>query len=486
MPSKTQQPSVVIVGAGPAGLTTAWELSEKNAAVTVIEKYHMVGGIARTETYKGYRFDIGGHRYFTKIDEVNYLWHLWMGPDFKTRPRKSRIYYNGKFFDYPLKAFNALFGLGILESTRILTSYAHASLFPTHDEETFEEWVSNRFGKRLFQIFFKTYTEKVWGIPTSEIRAEWAAQRIKGLSLMSAARNAMVNSIGISRNESRKDAIKTLVEEFEYPSLGPGQMWETVASKLEARGGVVHLDTSVVRLKCEGQRVTHVICEQDGQRVEHPADHVVSTMPLPELVMSLDTDTPKHVIEAAKSLTYRAILVVVLIVKQRELFPDNWIYIHSPEVKVGRIQNFKNWSPDMVPDEAMTSLGLEYFCDEDDIVWNTQNADLIALATQEIDRIGLVKAGDVVDGTVVRQPKAYPVYNSIYADKLNIIKDYLSTFDNLQTIGRNGLHKYNNMDHSMLTGILAAKNIMGEVHDVWEVNTERSYHEEVRVSRDTQ
>lgn len=441
--------------------------------MTVLEKGGRPGGIARTEEYKGYLFDIGGHRFFTKVDRVRQLWHHWLGSDFMTRPRRSRIYYAGRFFHYPLRAFNALFGLGIWRSVLVLASYVRARIFPAPREENFEQWVSNRFGRRLYEIFFKTYTEKVWGIPCTEIRAEWAAQRIKGLSLPSAIRNALFPPKG--------EIIKTLIEEFEYPKRGPGHMWQRVTDLLRERGQRVVMHCDVLSVEHDGSRATCVVARlPEGERRFEGTD-VISSMPLSELIMKLDPLPPPDVQTAARHLSYRDFLTVVLIIDRPSLFPDNWIYIHSPEVRMGRVQNFKNWSPYMVPDASKTSLGLEYFCTEGDDLWTMRDADLIALGTREIGKIGLARAGDVIDGTVVRQQKAYPVYDADYAGLLETIKTYLGGFSNLQTVGRNGLHKYNNQDHSMLTAILAVENLLGARHDLWAVNTERSYHEEVRV-----
>ncbi len=472
----------VVIGGGPAGLTAAVELCRLGVPVTVLEKDRLVGGIARTETYKGYRFDIGGHRFFTKIGEVEKFWYDLCGQDFITRPRTSRIFYQGKFFDYPLKAFNALSNLGIFTSVEVVLSYAYSKLFPYKKEDTFEEWVSNRFGKKLYRIFFKTYTEKVWGIPCSEIRAEWAAQRIQGLSLPVAVWNALFGPRG------GKGGVKTLIEEFQYPRLGPGQMWERATQYVEGQGSQVCLERDVVRVlhaagRVTGVRVRHAgVGGADDELLE--GDAFISSMPISELVIKLDPPPPPEVLAAAAGLTYRDFMSVVLIVKQPNLFPDNWIYIHEPGVQVGRVQNFKNWSPEMVPDPSMTALGLEYFCNEGDALWGLPEAELIELGRREMAQIGLVRAEDVVDGTVVKQLKAYPVYNGTYAGYLRTIKDYLAGFTNLQTVGRNGLHKYNNQDHSMLTAMLAVRNLVGESHDIWNVNTERSYHEEIRIPHD--
>lgn len=470
--------NAVVVGAGPAGLTAAWELSKRGVPTTVLEKYHLVGGISRTERHNGYYFDIGGHRFFTKVDEVNALWDEWMGDDFLLRPRLSRIFYDGKFFFYPIKAFNALRGLGIIRSMDVMISYLISQAFPYREEETFEQWVSNRFGKRLYEIFFKTYTEKVWGIPCSEIRAEWAAQRIKGLDLPSAIRNALF--------PPRGEVIKTLIEQFHYPRRGPGQLWERVTSLLEGRGHRVLMNTDMVRIERDGQRVTAVIAtDASGNETRYAADHFFSSAPLQEVVLKLDPPPPPDVLAAAHGLSYRDYLTVVLIYDAEALFDDNWIYIHSPEVRVGRIQNYKNWSPDMVANPAYTSLGLEYFCNEGDDLWTMSDDALIALGKREMQQIGLTGDAPVVDATVVRQLKAYPVYNAVYGGYLATIAAWVDGLENFQQIGRNGLHKYNNQDHSMLTAIYAVENAVdGAKHDLWAVNTDRSYHEEIRVTPD--
>jgi protoporphyrinogen oxidase len=451
--------SAIIIGAGPAGLTAAVELCKQDFAVTVLEKDPLVGG------------------FFTKIREVEDFWKALLGPDFIIRPRISRIFYQGKFFDYPLKAMNALKNLGIFTSIEVLISYFRSQIFPYPQEDTFEEWVSNRFGKKLYQIFFKTYTEKVWGIPCSEIRAEWAAQRIKGLNLPVAIWNAI---FGVGNNEN-KEVIKTLIEQFEYPRLGPGMMWSRAAEVVEEAGNLVEMNTDVIRLNHENDVVTDVIAIKGGEYNKYTGSHFISSMPIAELIQKLDPPPPPEVLQAANGLSYRDFLTVILIVQQENLFTDNWIYIHSPEVKVGRIQNFKNWSQEMVPDPKLTSLGLEYFCNQGDDLWDLSDTELIELGKMEIQQIGLVQSHDVIDGVVVRQLKAYPIYNATYAAYLKTLQEYLSTFTNLQTIGRNGLHKYNNQDHSMLTAMLAVRNILGENHNLWEINTERSYYEEIRL-----
>lgn len=469
---------VLITGAGPAGLTAAYELSKLGLRPTVLEADDQVGGLSRTVNYRGYRFDIGGHRFFSKVPLINELWDEILREDFLVRPRLSRIYYRERFFDYPLKAANALAGLGPVEAFLIGLSYTKARLFPHAEETNFEQWVSNRFGDRLYQIFFKTYTEKVWGIPCAEISADWAAQRIKNLSLREAIRSALLGSGRAADGQ----IITTLIEQFNYPRFGPGMMWERCKDLLAARG---HETVGGIRVERVRHRHGRVECvygrTSAGELAEFGAEHFISTMPLRELIHALDPPPPDEVIEAANRLRYRDYLTVVLIVKREAVFPDNWIYIHAPEVKMGRIQNYKNWSPEMVPDPSRTSLGLEYFLWEKDEEWRWPHERLIELGVKECVRIGLADPSEVEDGTVVRMKKAYPVYDQHYHESLAVIRNYLESFSNLQTVGRNGLHRYNNQDHSMLTAVYAARNIAGEQNDVWSVNTEMEYHEEARV-----
>jgi protoporphyrinogen oxidase len=463
---------VVVVGAGPAGLTAAYELVKLGAGVSVLEKDSLVGGLARTARYKGYHFDMGGHRFFTKVPEVDRMWREVLGNEFLKRPRLSRIYYDGKYFDYPLKPWNALSRLGPYEAFRVALSYLKWQIRPHAVEETFEDWVTNRFGRRLFLTFFRSYTEKVWGVPCTELRAEWAAQRIKDLSLRSAVTSMLFKS---------RRTITTLIEEFDYPRLGPGMMWQAVADDIEKRGGSVRLDAPVLAVHHTGGRVTGVtIGTSGGGAATVEGTDFVSSMPVTELIAKLEPKVPGDVIDAATWLTYRSFLTVCLIVDRAQLFPDNWIYVHDPDVHVGRIQNYKNWSADMVPDRQKTGLGMEYFCNDGDALWTLPDEELVEMAKRELERIGLARAKDVSDGCVFRMPKAYPVYDSVYAKHLECVKGYLSGFENLQTIGRNGLHRYDNQDHAMLTGMFAARNIvLGVKNDVWSVNTEQQYHEEI-------
>lgn len=480
---KKDSPRVVVIGAGPAGLTAALELQKRSPrhVPVVVESGDLVGGIARTESYKGFRFDIGGHRFFTKVGEVEQMWHEIMGDDFIVVPRKSRIYYRSKFYDYPLKIFNTLQNIGVYESGRIILSYAKWRMKPSRIEESFEQWVINRFGRRLYMHFFRSYTEKVWGISPREIRADWAAQRIKNLSLWKVVINAITGA----------NSTTSLIEKFHYPRLGPGMMWEKVRDRIKAQGGEVRMRSRATRLLWEGRRVQGVeVTERSADGADHryieAADHVLNTMALTDLIAAFDPPPPEPVRAAAARLRYRDFLIVTLILDHPDPFPDNWVYIHSSEVKVGRIQNFRAWSAEMMPNSRQASIGMEYFCHEGDGLWAMSDADLIELGAAELEQLGLAPKASVVDGSVIRQVKAYPVYDGEYGEALDVIAGWLGQFENFQTIGRNGLHRYNNQDHSMLTGMLAARNILGERHDVWTVNVERSYHEEFELKRKEQ
>ncbi len=465
---------VVICGGGPAGLTAAYQLARKGYAVTVLEADKVLGGISRTARYKQFRFDIGGHRFFTKIRPVQDLWEEILADEFISVPRLSRILYNGQFFHYPLKAFNAVTGLGLFEAARIVVSYAKARLAPHPREDNLEEWVSNRFGDRLYRIFFKTYTEKVWGIPCTEIRAEWAAQRIQGLSLA----KAILNATSLNR---RAPTIKTLINEFRYPRLGPGQMWEACAKRIEEMGGKILMEQEVVNLDVEnGQVVAAQIRSKEGtERME--AEHFISTMPLAQLIAGIGDAAPEPVAAAARGLAYRDFILVALIIDKENLFPDNWIYVHTPGVQVGRIQNFNNWSAAMVPVDGVTCIGMEYFCFEGDGLWESADSALVELAASELAKLRLSPGAKVIDGAVVRMPKAYPIYDSEYRGHVDKISAHLDTIGNLHTVGRNGMHKYNNQDHSMYTAMLAVENMLGANHDLWSVNTDLEYHEEQRI-----
>ena len=466
----------IIIGAGPAGLTAGYLLAKEGFPVTIVESDpHYVGGISRTVQYKGFHFDIGGHRFFSKSKEVEDFWTEILKDDLLDRPRSSRIYYNGKFFSYPLRAVDALTKLGVIESALCVMSYAWARVSPNPNEKSFEDWVSNRFGKRLFRIFFKTYTEKVWGMSCKEISADWAAQRIKGLSLASAIRNALIPA---KKPKDRTQVIKTLIDTFRYPRKGPGMMWERCTEKVRAMGGQVLMGRRANGCRYDSESGTWTVTTDRGENFS--GEHVISSMPIRELGAIVEPKFSSDAAHASQSLRYRDFLTVGLVLKDRDLFSDNWIYIHDPKVKVGRIQNYKSWSPEMVPDAEHCCYGLEYFCFEGDGTWTMKDADLIDLAKRELELIGLARAEDVLDGCVIRQIKAYPVYDDDYAKHVAAVRNEIAArFPNLHLVGRNGMHKYNNQDHAMMTAMLTARNIIAGTNqfDVWQVNQDAEYHE---------
>ncbi len=469
----TSAPGVVVIGAGPAGLTAAYAMTKRDEPVTVLEADDVVGGISRTVERDGWRFDIGGHRFFTKVQLVEDLWHEILPADeFLLRPRMSRIYYEGKYYDYPLKGMNALRNLGVVEAVRCVLSYLWARIRPPKDQTNYEGWLVARFGWRLYRHFFKSYTEKVWGMPVSEMPADWAAQRVKNLSLGS----AIINAVLPKRNQKE---ITTLIEEFEYPKYGPGLMWDRARDLVVARGAEVVMRSPVTAIRHAHGRATAVVCQVNGEEVVHPASAVISSMPIPELALAMDPPAPADVQLAAKRLSHRDFLTIALVVPESAAFPDNWIYIHSPDVKVGRIQNFGSWSPYLVKD-GMTCLGLEYFVFEGDDVWTMPDDELIALGEHELVELGLARPGQVRAGHVVRMPKAYPVYDHGYKEAVDTLRSWLEAeVPNVHPVGRNGMHKYNNQDHSMVTALDAVENILDDAdHDVWAVNVEEDYHEE--------
>lgn len=459
-----------MVGAGPAGLTAALELTRHGISPRVLERDGLPGGLARTEAYRGYRFDMGGHRFFTKVPEIADLWKDILGDDFRKRPRLSRIYYKGRFFQYPLQVQDTLMKLGLVEAARILASYGWAQLLPRRPETSFEDWVSNRFGRRLFRTFFKSYTEKVWGVSCAELRAEWAAQRIKDLSVGSLLRQVLLS-------QGRRST--SLIEEFHYPRLGPGMMWERTAERVVEAGGSVEFGLEVEALAHEEGRIRSVrLRDAAGRRVTAAGTDFILSMPLSDFISRLSPPPEPSVLAAARGLRYRDFLTVGLVVRRARLFPDNWIYVHEPGVAVARIQNYSNWSEDMSPDPSRTSLGLEYFCNEGDSLWNRTDEDLVRMARAELESIGLARAEDVEDGCVFRIGKAYPLYDVECAGHVATLRAFLAGFSNCQLVGRNGLHRYNNQDHSMVTGLLAVRNaLFGAGHDLWSVNTDEEYHE---------
>jgi protoporphyrinogen oxidase len=458
----------VVLGAGPAGLTAGYLLARRGERVTVLEATDQIGGLARTEVRNGYRFDLGGHRFFTKSPEVEALWLELLGSDLLLRSRLSRIYWRGRLIDVPLRPGDVVRKVGPREVARSGASYVAARLRPRPEPESFEDWVTQRFGRRLFELFFRAYTEKVWGVPTSEIRAEWAAQRIRGLSLWRAAASAL------GAGDGGAD-VRSLIEEFHYPRLGPGQMWERMADEIVAHGGEVVLEAPATGLRAD----------QHGGEVRtaggewRTADSVISSLPLRTLAGIAEPTAPRDVLQAAAGLRYRDFITVALVIEGADPFPDNWIYVHDPEVAIGRIQNFRAWSPDLVPDANRTCLGLEYFCFEGDELWASSDDALVERAASELEAIGLASRSAVVTGHVVRVQKAYPIYDRGYEERVATLRAWLGGLDRVVQIGRNGLHRYNNSDHSMLTAMRAVENVCdGRSHDIWAVNADGFYLEE--------
>jgi protoporphyrinogen oxidase len=463
----SKEPGTLVLGAGPAGLTAGYLLAKLGRPVLVLEAENQVGGLSKTVVRDGYRFDLGGHRFFTKSPEVESLWLEVLGEELLLRPRLSRIYWNGRFLDYPLAAGDVVRKLGPVELSRCLGSYLASVPRRNGGEESLEQWVSNRFGRRIYELFFRTYTEKVWGVPGSEIRAEWAAQRIKGLSFRTAARDALFGG--------RRGEVKSLIREFHYPRYGPGQMWEVMAGRIEDLGGEVRTGVRVERIRCERGRVVAV--EAAGETLRY--DHVISSLPLRAVAEMTRPAPPFDALRAARGLSYRDFLTVALVLQGEDPFPDNWVYVHDPSVQVGRIQNYRAWSPWMVPREDTTCIGLEYFCFEGEELWETSDERLVELAAAELGRLGIAGEARVERGYVERVPKAYPVYDERYAERLLAVRRWLVSLENLQQVGRNGLHRYNNSDHSMLTAIRAVDNLVGGAdHDIWSVNADSAYHEE--------
>ena len=459
--------NTLVLGGGPAGLTAGYLLGKSGRDVVVFEADAQVGGLAKTVEKDGYRFDLGGHRFFTKAREVDVLWHEILGDEFLRRPRMSRIYWNNRYLDYPLRGPDVIKKLGPVELARCMASYLRAVVKRDKVDDSLEDWVTNRFGRRLYELFFRSYNEKVWGVPPSEIRAEWAAQRIKGLSFFSAAKAAFFGNKG--------NRVKSLIAEFNYPRFGPGQMWDAMTLAIEEQGGEVRLQTPVTRLELAGGRVVEV--EAGGESYTLP-DGVISSLPLREVVEMMHPPPPRDVLDAARGLRYRDFLTVALVVDGKDLFPDNWIYIHEPRVRVGRIQNYRSWSPWMVPDADKACVGLEYFCFAGDDLWRMDDDALVELAARELEQLGLAPRSKVERGFAIRVPKAYPIYDAGYAGRVEAIRGWLDGIENLQQVGRNGLHRYNNSDHSMLTAMRAVDNLVaGAEHDIWAVNVESVYHE---------
>ncbi len=514
----------IIIGAGPAGLTAAYELLTRTGITPIVlEKSTYMGGISRTINFKGNRIDLGGHRFFSKSDRVMNWWfqHLPLqslaatdisltyqqqsrtvssqgnGADpqltdevMLVRRRKSRIYYLRRFFDYPIQLSpQTLASLGVVRSLRIAFSYLKTLLFPPRPITTLEEFFISRFGRELYQTFFKSYTEKVWGVPCHEISAEWGEQRVKGLSVTKAILHILKNLFRPKADVAQKTTETSLIEQFLYPKYGPGQMWETVAKKIVDKGGSIIPGVDVRGLRCSGQRICSVVVtDADGNQREFSGDYFFSTMPVKELVRALDCEVPRNISEISDGLLYRDFITVGLLVSHLQigqnngtskLIDDNWIYIQEPDVLAGRLQIFNNWSPYMVSSPGLIWLGVEYFCYETDELWTKPDTELAQLAAQELDHIGIIDKRSVLDSTVIRMPKAYPAYFGTYA-RFPELRKYLDSFENLFLVGRNGMHRYNNQDHSMLAAMLAVDGIVAGNTDksaVWDVNTEMEYHE---------
>jgi len=469
---------VAVIGAGPAGLSAAFVLSENQKNTVVLEMSSQVGGISRTIERDGFRFDIGGHRFFTKDDEIDQFFRDILGDEAIWVNRSSKIFYLGKYFDYPLKPANALLGMGVVTTTKCLADYGYVkvrNIFSKPEIVSLEDWVSNEFGNQLFKLFFKNYTEKVWGIDCDQIEAEWAAQRIKGLSLRVAVKDALF--------PQKNGKVATLIDKFLYPRLGIGRISERLAEDVEKHGNEVRLRSRVAAINHDGAHITSVDVESKDGPYTLEVEQLCSSMPLTELVTAMRPEAPAEVVEAALSLRYRDLVTVNLMIDKPEVTDQTWIYIHEPTIKLGRIHEPKNWSPAMAP-EGKSSIVAEYFCFQDDDIWGMEDQDLIDLTISDLDkRLGFLKKEEVIDAFVVRVPKAYPMYELGYEGPLNKIRDYVNSFDNLEIVGRYGTYKYNNMDHSMKTGILAARNILGESHDVWDVNAKKEYHEEKQLDK---
>jgi protoporphyrinogen oxidase len=520
--------TAIIIGAGPAGLTAAYELlTRTEIKPIVLEKSDYMGGISRTVNYKGNRIDIGGHRFFSKSDRVMEWWLKILplqaseaGPVaikyhrmereitpsanganpanadsvMLLRGRKSRIYYLRRFFDYPISlSKDTLAKLGLWRTMKIGVSYVRSALFPIRREETLEQFFINRFGRELYGTFFKSYTEKVWGVPCDRISAEWGAQRIKGLSVWTTLMHASKKVFARSSNGtiSQKGTETSLIQQFLYPKFGPGQMWEEVARRIKEMGGEIHTGRRAERLITDGWKVKALeTTNSAGERNLFEGDYFFSTAPVQEIMRSFDVAPPKNVLEVSDGLVYRDFITVGLLLRSlkindetpqgKQLIRDNWIYIQEPDVQLGRLQVFNNWSPFMTSDPAKIWLGLEYFCNESDEIWKLPDERMVALATEELSRIGIIDAGEVLDSTVLRMEKTYPAYFGTY-DRFAEIRAHVDKYENLFLVGRNGMHRYNNQDHSMLTAMMAVDDIISgktNKNDLWEVNTELDYHEE--------
>ncbi|TSC66086.1 MAG: amine oxidase [Candidatus Berkelbacteria bacterium Gr01-1014_85] len=461
--------NIVILGAGPSGLGAGYEFSKHQQPVTIFDTHKIIGGLARTIKFKGNLFDVGPHRFYTKDKTVLKLWEETLGTDFLHVPRLTRIYYRNRFFDYPIKAGNVLKNLGLFETGLMLLSYFWAMIAPKKKAISFEDWISQKFGKKLYRTFFKTYTEKVWGVPCHEIDARWAAQRIKGLNLTEVITNALM---------PKRAKVRSLISEFRYPTKGAGMMYETMANNLVESGSKIYLEHRCQRINHTGQKINSIELLHKGQIVKVQIDKLLSSIPITDFIKILNPLPEKAVIDAAKTLRYRDHITVNLIIKDRQPFPDNWIYVHSPEVKMARISNYNQFSHSMTTGPDLIAISCEYFCYRDDEIWKMKDEDLVKFATQELEQLKLAQSTEVSEGFVIRELDSYPLYYLGYEDSFNVMKDYLLKFENLTLIGRAGMFKYNNMDHALLSGIYAARNEYGSNYDLWNINEDSDYLEE--------
>jgi protoporphyrinogen oxidase len=469
---------IAVIGAGPAGMTAAYELSKHLGkgvtALDVFEKSDRVGGLSRSIELWDQRVDLGPHRFFSHDSRINSLWLEVVRDRYSIVERQTRIFYKKRFFDYPIRAFNALNGLGLFEAARCLASYMMERLFPTRDTSTFEGWVTSRFGRRLYTIFFKTYSEKLWGISCTELDSDFASQRIKKLSLFEAIKNAMAPGRG------NKHA--TLVDQFAYPLGGTGSVYEAMQEFIQGNGGNVMVDTGVEKVVTSGGKVTSLQLE-NGEIREY--DHIVSSMPISLLVERLP-EVPESVVESARQLKFRNTILVYLRVDHTDLFPDQWLYIHEPSIQVGRVTNFRNWVPSIYGDSTSTIICLEYWCYFDDPFWNQEEDQLVEAASREIVHTGLARQELIREGYVVRLPRCYPVYFRGYRKILEPVERYLNSVEGLHVIGRYGAYKYNNQDHSILMGLRVAENIVNNAgHDLWDINTDYEIYQESSVITET-
>jgi len=465
---------VVVIGAGPAGLAAAAAAVQHRLPCLLVEKGGQVGGLSRTIAYRGFRFDIGPHRFFTKNRQVQQLWEETLGDDFLSVPRLTRIYSHGRFFHYPLQLGDVLAGLGPWDSTRAALSYLKQRGFPVA-VNSYADWITNQFGRTLYETFFRDYTAKVWGIPGEELSPDWAAQRIRNLSLWRAIMGAL--------DSQENGKVASLVEQFHYPRNGAGQMYTALAENVQQNGAEIAWRTAVGQVKHSLNRITSVSLLGPRDLQEVPVSQVVASMPITDLVRRMEPKPPDQVLHAARQLSYRSLVTVNLLLRRPAALPDQWIYLQSPDVQAGRLHISANFSPAMVPDAGLGAVSLEYFCAEGSDLWRTADSTLVEIAKADLDRIGLIPSTDVLEGLVLRVEKAYPIYHWGYDKHLAVIRDWLSGFVNLHCIGRFGQFRYNNMDHAMLTGLLAVRRLLGEAVDPWAVNAEAEYHEEVPADR---